>query len=192
MRANGKLVMTLSIFVLVIFVLVTGVWAASTLNFNVGGVIKFQAKGINATISAGELSSTGSFVTPSDATTKMKQIVLSTSNEDPNLEANLASWEGINLDFNSDGDDVTISFSIKNDAPTTSSENVYTKITVNAGEGATNATISTDKELATIAPQTFENFVITFQVVQKNLSAELSNFVITVELGSVPFQSDPA
>ena len=191
MRANSKLVMTLSIFVLVIFVLVTGVWAASTLNFNIGGVLKFQAKGINATISAGTLSSTGSFVNPSDATTKMKQIVLSTTNEDPNIEANLASWEGINLDFNSEGDDVTISFSIKNDAPTTSSETVYTKITVNEGEGATNATVSTDKVLATIAPQTFENFTITFKVVQKNLSAELSNFVITVELSSVPFQSDP-
>ena len=78
MTIKKKLITTISAFCLVTVILLVGVWALKTTSFEIGGNISFTATGINATISKGTLSSTGSWVTPDDADEKLKEIVINT------------------------------------------------------------------------------------------------------------------
>ena len=61
MSLKTRLVTTISMFFLVVALLITGVWAASTANVNIGGTISFNATNIYATITG---SITGASTTP--------------------------------------------------------------------------------------------------------------------------------
>ena len=61
MSLKTRLITTISMFFLVIALLITGVWAASTANVNIGGTISFNATNIYATITG---SITGASTTP--------------------------------------------------------------------------------------------------------------------------------
>jgi hypothetical protein len=61
MTLKTRLITTISMFFLVIALLITGVWAASTANVNIGGTISFNATNIYATITG---SITGASTTP--------------------------------------------------------------------------------------------------------------------------------
>ncbi len=61
MTLKTKLITTISMFFLVVALLITGVWAVSSANVNIGGTISFNATNIYATITG---SITGATTTP--------------------------------------------------------------------------------------------------------------------------------
>ena len=61
MTLKTRLITTISMFFLVVALLITGVWAASTANVNIGGTISFNATNIYATITG---SISGATTTP--------------------------------------------------------------------------------------------------------------------------------
>ena len=179
MDLKAKLFTTISLMCLTIAMLMVGVWAVKTADFKVGGNISFTATGINATISQGVLSDTGSWVTPSDAGIKMKEIVLNTDKTQSQIESEFASWQGVDLMFNEKGEDVTISFSITNNS--TNKEYVSVSVGINVGT-IVNATASINQSTVEIAPNTTENFVITFSVVDPTSNASLTGFEVVFDM----------
>ena len=180
MNLKKKLTVLVSSFALVFVMLIVGVWAVKTAEFKVGGNISFTATGINATISQGVLSGTGSWVTASDADEKMKEIVLNTDKTTAQIEQEFLSWQDLDLLFNEAGDDVTITFSITNNSTT---ENDYVVVNINVSGGTmTNATAKINQSSVNIAPNTTEEFVITFTVTDKKANASLTGFEIIFSL----------
>ena len=181
MSLKAKLFTTISLMCLTIAMLMVGVWAVKTADFKVGGNISFTATGINATISQGALSDTGSWVTSSDANEKMKEIVLNTDKTTAQIEQEFLSWQNLDFLFNEAGDDVTITFSITNNS---TNADEYVAVIVNVSGGTmTNATANINTSSATLASNGgSQEFVITFSVTDKTANASLTGFEIVFDM----------
>ena len=185
MKLKAKLSAFIFMFALVMCILVVGVWAVKSTNFQVGGNINFTATGINATISAGTLSSTGT-LTNTDASNKMKEVKITTAKTSSQIEEEFKSWQGLALEFNEAGDDVTITFTITNDG-TGAEDFVYVKVDISASS-LNNATATINTKKATLNPKgqegSSQQFVITFSVTEKTVDASISDFVINFEMSN--------
>ena len=190
MSLKMKLASTVMAFILLVGMLTVGVFAVKQTQFSVGGNIEFKASGINATISAGTLSTTGSWTT-GDGTGKMQEVEINTDKSASELETEYASWSGLDLAFNEAGDDVTISFSITNDS-TVATE--FLMVTIGIDDGmSSNATASVTPTGAAIAPGLSQDYVITFAVENKEVNAFLTGFKIDFEmsyLNETPVEGD--
>ena len=180
MKLKTKLFSLIIMFATIICILIVGVWAVKSTNFQVGGNINFAAKGINATISKGVLSSTGSFKNSGDESTKLQEIIINTSKTSSQIEKEFESWENLSLLFNDAGDDVTISFTITNNA-SKSDEIVGVNVTIDGGT-MTNATATINTSRAYINPGDSVQFIITFKVTEKTVDASLVGFVIDFDM----------
>lgn len=181
MSIKKKLLITVASSCLVIAMLMVGVWALKNVSFSVGGDISFTATGINATISKGTLAG-GSWFTSADADTKMQEVVLNTNKTQAEVASEFASWQGLNLLFNENGEDVTISFTIKNNS-TTANDAISVFVSVGGGT-MKNATASINKSAVVIAPDTTETFEITFSVTDTTANASLMGFQIGFEMSA--------
>lgn len=169
---------------LVLSLIVSGVaLALSLIEFKIGGTITFNAKHVNATISAGTV--TGG--TLKDAEQKLKAVTL---NADSNGSAQIATWDNLELAFNDTGEDVKITFTVENN----STEKAL-KVSLTATGETNNATynVKIDNEVkntVNIAKKTAEQtnsctFVITFSVTDKNKSASITDFSFTFNMESI-------
>ena len=184
MKLKGKLVTLLSAFCLVFAMLMVGVWALKTVDFKVDGNINFYTKGINATISKGVVSG-GTYKNAEDEPNKMKEIKINTDKTMNELNQEFLSWRGVYLNFNSSGEDLTITFSITNDSET---EGDLVKAVVYF-DGATgdNATVSISSYNALLGPGESQEFVINFHIVDPTYDASVPSFDFSFDItdGSV-------
>ena len=175
MKKRTKISLVAMSLCLVIALGVLGIFAVKTLNMSVGGNITFMADGILASISKGTMAG-GSFVTPADADTKMKAVEVTTNKTETELNAELASWQGLNLAFAQSGADVTITFTIKNNS-TQANSYIDVKTTINNGT-AVNAYADVSPSWVVIDPGATQTFVITLSVITTEINASLTDFVV--------------
>lgn len=180
MSLKAKLVSTISAFILVLCLLVVGVLAAQQVTVNLGGTITFQAKDVQATISAGVVAG-GNL---SDSANKLQQIVLDADNEGADA---IASWSGLAITFTDAGDDVTIKFTVTNDHPEKAL--IVTTNQVIPENGAVNATMTTTVtggtgtvDNNTIAVGSSADYTVTFHITERNASASVTGFNLAINL----------
>ena len=113
MKLKTKLLLTFVCFCMCMGVITMGVFALTDFSLKAKGDIRFYPKGIQATISAGMLSSTGSFKNSADADTKMQAITITQTDTLSDLSSDLGTWTGLDLAFNDAGDDVTNNMSLQ-------------------------------------------------------------------------------
>lgn len=178
MSNKVKLVSIITALVFVLSLLIVGVLAAQTATVNLGGTITFQAKDVQATISAGVVTN-GSVA---DAENKMQTVVLDAENDGA---AAIATWSGLNLTFDDGGDDVTITFTITNDH----GEKDLIVTTVQTDGTTDNATMTTTVTGGTgtvtsntIAVGSSAEYTVTFHIVDQNASASITGFNLAIGL----------
>ena len=153
MSLKTKLASSIIAVILLLSVLVVGVLSVKQVNLGIGGTITFTAKGITGAITFGDEEGANGFtncgfVSESDATGKLSQIILNTTKSQANLEAEFEGWTGLKLTFLEDNSVNDIGDA--NYTPATAS----LKFTIyNSGEKAINVTV----------PQTVEKDEITVE-----------------------------
>ena len=170
------------LFVLLSCLVGYGAWAILNANFNLGGNISFEANNVLATISAGQVS--GGTLT--DEESKLQQITIDLNN---NGQTAMQTWSGLDLHFNDNADDVTITFTITNN-------HTEKALLVEVGEitgTKTNADVSVTADggsasSVVIAPSDNAQFVVTFSVSDKSQSASITGFSIPISMeNAVPY-----
>ena len=164
------------LFVLLSCLVGYGAWAILNANFNLGGNISFEANNVLATISAGQVS--GGTLT--DEESKLQQITIDLNN---NGQTAMQTWSGLDLHFNDNADDVTITFTITNN-------HTEKALLVEVGEitgTKTNADVSVTADggsasSVVIAPSDNAQFVVTFSVSDKSQSASITGFSIPISM----------
>ena len=178
MKFKTKLVSILALFAVFFSFMIVGVLAVKTTNFNVGGNINFRATGINAVISQGTLNN-ALWVDESEAENKLKEIILNTYKTGEEIEEEFLSWQGLNLMFNENGEDATITFSITN----TSEHEEYFSVNSSVNQGSsTNATADILPKSVVIAPGNTQDYTITFSVTDPEINASILDFKIDLDM----------
>ena len=177
MKNKLKVIGLVSAMCFVVFMLTVGVLSLRNVDVNVGGSIQFNANGIMATVSDGVLSGSSSNVTG-----KMQGFTVELNQEETAIQSALNSWSGLELQFNENGDDVTITFRVTNNHTTD-----YLQVSVNVNAGtSTNATVGVNSNKKTLSPagdgSNAFTYVITFHIENTDLNASISNFAISVNL----------
>lgn len=180
-----KLVSCLSAFIIVVSVMLVAVFAATNVTLNIGGNVSFTATATQATISQGVVSNG----TLADSANKMHEIVIDAENDGATA---IATWSGLELTFNENGQDMTITFDITNNH-TERDLQVSISNTITSSDNATMAITSTSDDPITgiIIPANTtgtansETITVTFSVTNKAMPASLEGFTINVNLTSV-------
>lgn len=180
MSLRVKLVSVISAFVLILSLFIVGVVSAQQATVNLGGTITFQAKDVQATISAGVVAGG----TLADSTSKLQEITLDANNDGTD---EIATWSGLALTFADAGSDVTIKFTITNDHPEKAL--VVTTNQAIPEAGAVNATMVTTVAGGTgtvdnnsIAVGSSADYTVTFHITDKNASASITGFNLAINL----------
>ena len=179
-----KLVSCLSAFIIVVSVMLVAVFAATNVTLNIGGNVSFTATATQATISQGVVSNG----TLADSANKMHEIVIDAENDGATA---IATWSGLELTFNENGQDMTITFGITNNH-TERDLQVSISNTITSSDNATMAITSTSDDPITgiIIPANTtgtansETITVTFSVTNKAMPASLEGFTINVNLES--------
>ena len=179
-----KLVSCLSAFIIVVSVMLVAVFAATNVTLNIGGNVSFTATATQATISQGVVSNG----TLADSANKMHEIVIDAENDGATA---IATWSGLELTFNENGQDMTITFGITNNH-TERDLQVSISNTITSSDNATMAITSTSDNPITgiIIPANTtgtansETITVTFSVTNKAMPASLEGFTINVNLES--------
>lgn len=179
-----KLVSCLSAFIIVVSVMLVAVFAATNVTLNIGGNVSFTATATQATISQGAVSNG----TLADSANKMHEIVIDAENDGATA---IATWSGLELTFNENGQDMTITFGITNNH-TERDLQVSISNTITSSDNATMAITSTSDDPITgiIIPANTtgtansETITVTFSVTNKAMPASLEGFTINVNLES--------
>ncbi len=179
-----KLVSCLSAFIIVVSVMLVAVFAATNVTLNIGGNVSFTATATQATISQGMVSNG----TLADSANKMHEIVIDAENDGATT---IATWSGLELTFNENGQDMTITFDITNNH-TERDLQVSISNTITSSDNATMAITSTSDDPITgiIIPANTtgtansETITVTFSVTNKAMPASLEGFTINVNLES--------
>ena len=178
MSNKVKLVSVVSAILLVISLLIGGVLAAQSVTVNLGGTITFQAKDVQATISAGVIAN-GSVADPEN---KMQQVVLDAENDGATA---IATWSGLDLTFADAGDDVTITFTITNDhgekdlvVTTVQTDGTTDNATMTASVTGGTGTVASN----TIAVGGSAEYTVTFHITDQNASASITGFNLAINL----------
>lgn len=179
-----KLVSCLSAFIIVVSVMLVAVFAATNVTLNIGGNVSFTATATQATISQGVVSNG----TLADSANKMHEIVIDAENDGATA---ITTWSGLELTFNENGQDMTITFGITNNH-TERDLQVSISNTITSSDNATMAITSTSDDPITgiIIPANTtgtansETITVTFSVTNKAMPASLEGFTINVNLES--------
>ena len=178
MSNRVKLVSVVAAFLLILSLVVVGVFAAQSATINLGGTITFQARDVQATISAATVTNG----TVADATNKLQQVVLDADNDGAQA---IATWAGLTLTFDEGGDDLTITFTITNDhgekdliVATTQTDGTVDNMTMTTTvEGGTGTVASN-----TIAVGESAEYTVTFHITDQNDSASISGFNLAIAM----------
>lgn len=178
MSNKVKLVSVIAAFALILSLVVAGVLAAQSATVNLGGTITFQAKDVQATISAATVVNG----TVADAANKLQEVVLDADNDGSTA---IATWAGLDITFDESGDDVTVTFTITNNHGekdlvvttvqtdgTTDNATMTTTVTGGTGTVASN----------TIAVGSSAEYTVTFHIVDQNASASITGFNLAIGL----------
>ena len=182
MSLKMKLVSCVSAFIIVASLMLISVFAATNVTLNIGGNVTFQAVGVQATISQGVVANG----TVADSASKMQAVTIDSENDGATA---LATWSGLELSFNEDGEPMTITFDITNNH---TERDLEVSITNNIGT-ASNATMSVtstsdDPVSAIVIPANTsgvansETITITFSVQDPDLSASIEGFTVGVTM----------
>lgn len=177
MSMKMKLISCISAFILVLGIMFGAVFSAEQVTLNIGGSVSFEALDVQATISQGIVTN-GILA---DSANKMHEITINATNDGT---AELATWTDLSLTFNESGEDMTLSFTITNThaerdllvkLPPENIQGQYDNmevvITAN-GETPDSVTIPA----SATAEKEYVEYVITFKVLDKNLSASIQDF----------------
>ena len=164
--------------------MLVAVFAATNVTLNIGGNVSFTATATQATISQGMVSNG----TLADSANKMHEIVIDAENDGATA---IATWSGLELTFNENGQDMTITFGITNNH-TERDLQVSISNTITSSDNATMAITSTSDDPITgiIIPANTtgtansETITVTFSVTNKAMPASLEGFTINVNLES--------
>ena len=182
MKARTKLIATLMAMCLVITLGVFGILAVKTLNMSVGGNITFNADGVSFTIGQGKFyqsNKTTEYAGITSQSGKMQGFAMNTNTKLSDVEDEIASWTGLELGLDSQGDAV-LKFNIKNDM---SDKQLYVMFTVSEGTNTNDNMhiVCANSEL--IEPTDNKNIEITFDVLDDSINAGLTGFKIDINIG---------
>jgi len=189
MKLKSKLIATISAFCLVCVMMVVGVWALKSTSFEIGGKISFSATGVNATISDGVLLN-ATHKTADDATEKLKLFKIKVGETQTEIDQNSEGWGNLDLLFDEDGENATITFTITND---NEDLDKYLNVSVGVTQGeVNNAKVEVSPTSALIQPTKSQEFVVIFSVEKKDFDASLDGFKLSFDLKheKIPTQSD--
>lgn len=157
---------------------------------NIGGEVSFSANNVYATILDGAISGG----TLADADNKLKNVVFDANDSSGTSTTALATWSNLDIDFNQNGDDVSISFKVSN---------YHTEKNLKIAVGTIGGTYTNVSQIITIggAIKNSDEYVIlamdgahveviiTFSIIDKNKSASITNFSFNFNLTNT---TDPA
>lgn len=190
MTFKKKMLIAISSFVVVVAFLIVGAFALKRASFDIGGNISFVATGIEATISKGQTSQTAVWENSNDAQSKMKEVVLNTYKNEASLLQEFQSWQGLEFNFNSDAEDIVLSFTITN---TSEKADEYLMVSVDiTADTISNVVASMKNSSVLIAPNGgSHDFEITFKVLEKDSSAKMLNFAVVFDMQyQLPYKVD--
>lgn len=145
--------------------------------FNIGGEVSFNANNVYATILDGAVSGG----TLADADNKLKNVVFDANDSSGTSTTALATWSNLDIDFNQNGDDVSISFKVSNYHTEKNLKlsvgtigGTYTNVSQAITIGG--ATKNSDEYVVLAMDGAHVEVVITFSIIDKNKSASIKNF----------------
>ena len=182
MKARTKLIATLMAMCLVITLGVFGILAVKTLNMSVGGNITFNADGVSFTIGQGKFyqsNKTTEYAGITSQSGKMQGFAMNTNTKLSDVEDEIASWTGLELGLDSQGDAV-LKFNIKNDM---SDKQLYVMFIVSHGTNTNDnmSIVCANSEL--IEPTDNKNVTIKFDILDDSINAGLTGFRIDLNIG---------
>ena len=182
MKKTTKIISLALSFCMVLALGIIGVLAVQNLNLEIGGNISFTAEGVKATITKGDENGenvvTGGTVVE---TGKMEVFAIDTSKTESEWQnsSKAQSWKNLQFTFGDTGT-TTFKFTVKNDQPTTST-NEYLLVTTAATPGEwSNAEIAITRAKL-LAPQQSTTVEVTFTVQDTDTNASMTGF--NIELG---------
>ena len=184
------------VIIAVLVVVVVAVILAFTLKTDKTNKIEFTAKNAIAQVTQGQLNG-------QNVQDKMQAIVFSTDSTQNNATTDrLKTWSNLDLKFNEDKDDITISFNIVNQNPqntmnvTVSYDKVkdsknYTMIVSSMLlSESTSSALSSGKKI-TLNTNELVNIIVVFSVKDKTQEAIIEGFKLGISLESQAIQSTP-
>ena len=177
MNKKTKLFCLMFAFVLIFSVGVFCVFAVTSLTFNMGGKVVFDADGVNAKISLDSLS--GMELTNSDKAYKLKDVEITTemTTEQITQQASFSSWSNLAFELGATGEG-SLSLKIQNTTDN-AREIINTEITI---QGANQSLQITASENQTIKLGETKTFAISFKVATTSYDLPETPFAITVKL----------
>lgn len=182
MSFKVKLISAVSALVLVLSLLIVGVLAAQSATINLGGTITFQAKDVQATISAATINNG----TLTDSANKLQAITLDADNDGAD---EIATWSGLVLSFEDSGEDLTVTFTVTNDHPekalvvtTTQTDGTTDNATMTASVTGGTGTVASNS----IAVGQSAEYTVTFHIEDRNDSASITGFNLALNLTMAP------
>ena len=175
MTLRTKLISCIVAFVMVASLMLVSIFASPTITMQMGGNVSFIATDLQVTISDGVLANG----TLEDSENKMQGVKIDAYNDGA---TELATWTNLNLTFNENGEDMTITFTITNNS---TMDDIQATVTVNQGT-TNNATVSVTTPTTSPAVISKGNgsqqFVVTFHVENRNNPASITGFQIDIDL----------
>ncbi len=175
MTLRTKLISCIVAFVMVASLMLVSIFASPTITMQMGGNVSFTATDLQVTISDGVLANG----TLEDSENKMQGVKIDAYNDGA---TELATWTNLNLTFNENGEDMTITFTITNNSTV---DDIQATVTVNQGT-TNNATVSVTTPTTTPAVISKGNgsqqFVVTFHIANRNNPASITGFEINIDL----------
>lgn len=150
---------------------------------NIGGEVSFSANNVYATIFDGTVSGG----TLANSENKLKNVVFDANDSSDVSTTSLATWSNLDIDFNQNGDDVSISFKVLN---------YHTEKNLKLSVGTIGGTYTNVSQTITIGGSIKDSdeyvilamngahveVIITFGIIDKNKSAKIENFSFNFNL----------
>lgn len=187
MSKKFKIITIFSTLCFAIAILTFGVLSLKNVSLNVGGDISLNADGVKATISKGSV--TNATYTSGSSSTKMLAVTIDGNNNLTTVENNLATWENLGFTFNSNKDDVYITFSVTNNH---SNNCLKLNMSTNVNESVNTYISCNYLGDYVLFPGESVNYKITLCVKNKNAIGLLQNFHIGLFMSNynLPLESD--
>lgn len=177
-----KIFSAITTFVLLVSLLVVGVWALRQVDFSVTGEVKFEATGVEATISCTGLEN-GTLTEGTLGTDKLTDVKIDTSLTKTDLLKTFSPWQSLKLAFDEQGNDILLKLRITNDDDTNfinAEVSTDAVIATNCTVSALNASDSSTSAL--IYPGEYADFTVKLAIIDKYEDSKLQDFAVLFNL----------
>ena len=183
MSLKSKFTSLILTFVLALGLLVVGVFALKTANFEVGGNIVYNVNGVQMTIEKMELNN----LTVADEASKMQKVEVDNETTKAEMQTMFDTWKGLSLASTGEDGEVSIVIRITNIAPEENGKKIAVNVSVDvAEEGKNNCDVvvtNLNGETSTvIAPQQYADFKIAFVPEDDGFQGSINNFVVNFDI----------